>query len=440
MNLANEWSEEPKCVEAEVVVEKRPLPKIYYAGRGGYAIEHDGKFIPLTCATAVAQHLKPYLGKKGDYDAALCEIRVKNFVSYIGPVAGIAPGLHASEDMDAPFLVTSGPKIIEARAGEFPFISAFLEDLFGFEEQNLAATAWLRQARRNLVAGKRRPLPAVALVGAKECGKSLFIELARRVLGGRSANGLRALNGSTNFNADALGAELLVIDDEIASRDPRARIALGQGIKKQLFAGSVRVEGKYRDAVTMRPIHAVILAVNSEPENMMVLPALDDSLEDKISLFLCNRARLDGLDSPDEISERLNAEIPAFIHHLESTSHPERLHNRRTGVAAWHNPELFERLKGMEIEERFRELVAQCSKVSFQITTGGAWRGSAAELEKSLMDDDQTRHGARSILTWPAACGVYLGRLQKAGRAIISSSVVRGITQWKIESLGGGGE
>jgi hypothetical protein len=94
----------------------------------------------------------------------------------------------------------------------------------------------------------------------------------------------------------------------------------------------------------------------------------------------------------------------------------------------------------MEIEERFRELVAQCSAVSFQITTGGAWRGSAAELEKALMEDEQTRHGARSILTWPAACGVYLGRLQKTGRASISSSVVRGITQWRIESFGGGGE
>jgi hypothetical protein len=438
MNLATEWSEESKCVEA--VVTHQLMPKIYYAGRVGYAIEHNGSFIPLTTESQVRQHLTAAGIPATQFNEILCRIRLDNFVSYIGPVAGIAPGLHASEDMEAPFLVTSGPKIIEAKLGEFPFISTFLEDLFGFEEQILAATAWLRQARRNLVSGKRSPLPAAALVGAKECGKSLFIELARRVLGGRSANALRALNGSTNFNADALGAELLVIDDEIASRDPRARIALGQGIKKQLFAGSVRVEGKYRDAVTMRPIHAVILAVNSEPENMMVLPALDDSLEDKISLFLCNRARLDGLDSRDEISERLNAEIPAFIHHLENTSHPERLHNRRTGVAAWHNPELFERLKGMEIEERFRELVAQCSTVSFQITTGGSWRGSAAELEKALMDDDQTRHGARSILTWPAACGIFLGRLQKAGRAIISSSVVRGITQWKIESLGGGGE
>jgi hypothetical protein len=440
MKLATEWIEEPKCMEGETVVATQSLPKIYYAGRGGYAIEHAGKFIPLTSESAVIQHLKPYLGKKGDYDGALCSIRLNNFVSYIGPVAGIAPGLHTSEDMEAPFLVTSGPKIIEGTPGYFPFIEAFLEELFGCQDQALAAIGWLRQARSNLVAGKRRPLPAAALVGPKECGKSLFIELVRRALGGRSANALRALNGSTNFNADALGAELLVIDDEIASRDHRARVALAQGLKKQLFAASVRVEGKYRDAVTMRPIHAVILAVNSEPENMMVLPALDDSLEDKISLFLCERARLDGMDSPDEISGQLNAELPAFIYYLETSTHPEQLRNRRTGVAAWHNPELLEQLKDMEIEERFRELVAQCSAVSFQITTGGAWRGSAAELEKALMEDEQTRHGARSILTWPAACGVYLGRLQKTGRVSISSSVVRGITQWRIESFGGGGE
>lgn len=447
MKLANDWIEEPKCVEAAGVVENQPLPKknqplpkIYYAGRGGYAIEHAGKFIPLTCAEAVVQHLKPYLGNKADYDEAICNIRLNNFVSYIGPVAGIAPGLHTSEDMDATFLVTSGPKIIQGTPGDFPFIDSFLSDLFDGEDQLLAALGWLRQARSNLVAGKRRPLPAAALVGPKECGKSLFIELARRVLGGRSANALRALNGSTNFNADTLGAELLVIDDEIASRDQRARVALAQGLKKQLFAASIRVEGKNRDAISMRPIQAVVLAVNSEPENMMVLPALDDSLEDKISLFLCNRARLDGLDTPDQISGRLTAEIPAFINYLENSNHPERLRNRRTGVAAWHNPELLERLKDMAIEERFRELVAQCSAVSFQITTGGAWRGSAAELEKALMEDEQTRHGARTILTWPAACGVYLGRLQKVGRAVISSSVVRGMTQWRIESLGGGGE
>ena len=66
MKIATEWIEEPNRAEAMPVVETQPLPKIYYAGRGGYAIEHAGKFIPLTCAEVVVQHLKPYLGKKGN--------------------------------------------------------------------------------------------------------------------------------------------------------------------------------------------------------------------------------------------------------------------------------------------------------------------------------------------------------------------------------------
>ena len=435
MKIATEWSEEPKHMEAESVVKNQPLPKIYYCGRGGYAIEHSGKYIPLNSDSAVVQHMKQYHGRKGDYDGELCKIRLNNYVSYMGPVAGLAVGLHTSEDMDAPFLVTSGPKIIKGTPGDFSFIENFLGDLFNGEDQAFAAIAWLRQARSNLVAGKRRPLPAAALVGPRDCGKSLFIELTRYTLGGRSANALRALNGSTNFNADALGAELLVIDDEIASRDHRARVALAQGLKKQLFAASVRVEGKYRDVVTMRPIHAVILAVNSEPENMMVLPALDDSLKDKISLFLCNRARLDGLHSRDEISAHLKAEIPSFIYYLENSNHPKHLHNRRTGVAAWHHPELLETLGNMEIEEQFRELLVQCTAISAQITTEGAWSGSAADLENALLYDERTQHGAKRILKWASACGTYLSKIQKTGKARISSSVVRGITKWRIESL-----
>lgn len=415
------------------------LPKIFYAGKGGYAIEHEGKYIPLTNAEAVCQHLKPYLGKDGDYDRALCHIRLCNFVSYIGPVAGHKSGLHIAPDMETPFLVTIGPKIITGSAGDFPFIDAFLSELFVDGDQITAALGWLRQARKNLLSGKRRPLPAAALVGPRGGGKSLFIELARLILGGRVANAHKSLNGSDKFNIDTLGAELLAIDDDIASRDHRARVALAQGLKRQLFAASVRVEGKFRDVLTMRPIHAVLLAVNSEPENMMVLPAIDDSLADKISLFQCASASLDGLEDRDEIEARLNKELPAFIHFLERTSHPEHMCDRRTGVAAWHHPAIIQKLKDMQIEECFRELIAQCHTVTSSIEEAGYWSGSAAELEQLLLADDRTRSGAKKALWYPSACGTYLGRLAVSGVGITSWKVVRGVTHWKINSLTKGG-
>ena len=260
----------------------------------------------------------------------------------------------------------------------------------------------------------------------------------RLLLGGRSSNALKALNGAATFNIDTLGTELLVIDDDIASRDHRARVALAQGIKRQLFAASVRVEGKFRDVITMRPIHAVLLAVNSEPEHMRVLPAMDDSLMDKISLFQCSRARLDGLQDPEEIGGRLNAEIPAFIHYLENTSHPEELCDRRTGIAAWHHPAVLQKLKDMDIEECFRELLLHCHAVTSAIEHAGYWSGSALELQELLMGDERTRQAARNILNYASACGTYLGSLAASGTGI-SSKIVRGLTKWKIESLSKGG-
>ena len=175
--------------------------------------------------------------------------------------------------------MTTGPRIIESASGPWPFIQDFFSEMLGDEvyaQQLDAVYSWLSQARRNLIQRRGRPLPAAVFVGPRNCGKTLLIEIARLVLGGRSAAALGALNGATSFNADTAGAELLHIDDEIGSKDHRARVGLAQGIKRQLFAQSVRIKGKGRDAVALRPIQALIIAVNDEAEHLQVLPQLDD--------------------------------------------------------------------------------------------------------------------------------------------------------------------
>lgn len=411
------------------------LPKIYYAGKGGYAIEHKGGFIPLTSETQVAQHLRSAGVERHELAPLLCRLRLENFVSYIGPVAGHPAGIHLAPDSGQPFLVTSGPRIIEGQPGEFPFIADFLADLLGTGDQPEAVMAWLRQARRNVKDRQRRPLPASIFVGSRNCGKTLFIEITRQILGGRSASAFAALSGNTDFNGDVIGAELLVIDDEIASRDHRARTALAQGIKKYLFASHVRAHSKFREAVNMRPVHAVAIAVNDEPEHLQVLPAIDDSVADKISLFACSPARLDGLDDREEIGRRIAAELPAFVHYLDSTEHPDHLRNQRTGAAAWQSPEVLERLQSISPEEHLRELMTQCVAVTERIAEKGYWSGTAAEMEQLLRSDQVTQHSARSLLSWTSACGSYLAKLMTAGRCEITKTIVRGNPRWRITSL-----
>ena len=435
-----DWLEarQPGCIDTACEKQFNPpveLPQIYYAGKGGYAIAHNGGFIPLTAEGQVAQHLRAAGVEKHQVPALLCRLRLENFVSYIGPVAGHPAGLHLSPDSGQPFLVTSGPRIIEGREGDFPFIATFIADLLGKGEQSEAAIAWLRQARRNVIDGQRRPLPAAICVGPRCCGKSLLLEVARQILGGRSASAFAALSGNTDFNGDVIGAELLVIDDEIASRDHRARTALAQGIKKYLFASHVRAHSKFREAVNMRPVHAVAIAVNDEPEHLQVLPAIDDSVADKISLFACQPARLDGLDDRDEIGRRIASELPAFVHYLDSTEHPDYLRNQRTGAAAWQSPEVLDRLQSISPEEHLRELMTQCVAVTACIESKGYWIGTAAEMEQLLRSDQVTQHSARSLLSWNSACGSYLAKLMTAGRCEITKTTVRGNPRWRITSL-----
>jgi hypothetical protein len=411
------------------------IPAIYYAGRGGYAIEHNGGFIPLTTECQVKQHLVAAKVPDDQFNEILCRIRLENFVSYIGPVAGHRPGIHVAPDSGQPFLVTTGPRIVSGVAGDWHFIGAFLHDLLGDGTQYQAAVAWLRQGRRNVLAGKRRPLPAAVFVGPRNCGKSLFIELTRLCLGGRVASAFAALSGSTQFNGHTLGAELLVLDDEIASKQHSTRTALAQGIKKQLFAGSVSIEAKHRDPIAMRPVQSIIIAVNDEPEHLQVLPAFDDSVADKISLFSCEQAKLGGLDDRDQIAAAIKTELPAFCAFLDSTEHPEKLTDTRTGAAAWQNPVVIECLQSIAPEERLRELLAQCTPIIDEITSRGFWRGTSAEIERLLAENDVTRNPARSLFYWSGACGSYLGRLATTRRAAITKRGSNGTTQWKIEGL-----
>ena len=439
LHLAD-WLEakQPGCIDAACEKQFNPpveLPQIYYAGKGGYAIAHNGGFIPLTAEGQVAQHLRAAGVEKHQVPALLCRLRLENFVSYIGPVAGHPAGIYTAPDSGQPFLVTSGPRIIEGREGKFPFIAGFLADLLGKDEQAEAVMAWLRQARRNVIDQQRRPLPAAIFVGSKNCGKTLFIEITRQILGGRSASAFAALSGNTDFNGDVIGAELLVIDDEIASRDHRARTALAQGIKKYLFASHIRAHSKFREAVNMRPVHAVAIAVNDEPEHLQVLPTIDDSVADKISLFACNRAQLDGLDDREEIGRRIAAELPAFVHYLDTTQHPDYLRNQRTGAAAWQNREVLERLQSISPEEHLRELMTQCVAVTEAIEAKGFWLGTAAQMEQLLRADQVTQHSARSLLSWNAACGAYLAKLKAANRCDITKSTVQGNPRWRIASL-----
>lgn len=414
--------------------------RFFYAGRTGYAMQADGgRYIPLPQESQVRAHLEMMGVPRHEHTSSLCTIRENHHVLWIGPIAGYKSGIHTAPDAQGVLLVTTAPSIIESAPGVFDLISRITRGLFcdaDHEIQFEAVMGWLRQARVNVRNGKRRPLPALAMVGPRNAGKSLFLEIARLSLGGRSAPAYRAITNESGFNADVLGAELLVVDDEVASRDNRARGRFGQSIKSFLFGSSVRIESKGRDAFSARPVHALAIALNDEAQHVMVLPEMDDSLQDKISLIQTGRASITPEECYDreEFMGRIISELPAFLHWLDNGQTPDEIKDSRTGCRAWQHPGILETLSQISPESRLWELVCQCWSIQDSIKREGFWRGTSAELERALSEGESTRHSARSLLSWNGALGSYMSRLADMGKHGVSrGGQSRGIQTWKIE-------
>jgi hypothetical protein len=431
IGLLKEWSPEEKKGEyAELLAS--PFPEItfatlvFLAGQNGFSgavkrffyngrsfcMESPTGFIPLPAEAPVRQHLSVLGVPQRRHGEVLCAIRERQMVGYIGPVAGLPAGLH--ECNGDKVLVTRGPAVIEGKEGEDTFVHDILTGLLGdpdYPQQLQTFLDWLTHARRAVLKGKRVQTPVIVFTGRRGNGKSLAIEILKRSLGGRSAKAYRFMSGDTPFNADLVGSELLVVDDAAASKDHRSRMTLAQNIKDNLFSGAFGMEGKGRDKVDCHPVHAMVMAVNDDPDHLRVLPELDGSMRDKISLFKTQAAAIpEGADSA-EISRRLTEALPAFLFDIDRRDISGAYDTQQRLHCFWH-PEVVEALGCLSPERQLMELIHQCRSVTEDILIHGKWVGMAGELEAKLTEfGASTANAARRLLSWPAACGTYLGRL-----------------------------
>jgi len=124
------------------------------------------------------------------------------------------------------------------------------------------------------------------------------------------------MSGATEFNGDLFAAKHLMIEDEVAFTDIRARRHFGARIKDFTVNVTQSCHGKNRPALSLQPFWRTI-TLNDEPENLLILPPIDDLLEDKIILL---RAKKAGLPADIGTAEgrlkcwaQLMRELPAYL-------------------------------------------------------------------------------------------------------------------------------
>jgi hypothetical protein len=293
-------------------------------------------------------------GAPSPADSALHRLQTERRVVFAGPICGRLPGLIEKNGLQ--ILVTRGPKCVEPKRGECPTITSLLANLLGRaagdELAPLQATvliAWIQRARR-AVSNPDSHLPgqALALVGPKDCGKSLFLSaILTPALGGRVADPSCFLLGKTTFNADLWAAEHLAIDDKGLGDDGRERAKLRDELKRIIAEPIYSLHPKHRDAVTLPPVWRVTLAVNDDPVSATNLPSLDASFSDKIIYLKCYAPPKPFFDenvpgARTAFAETLAAELPAFLASVDDFTIPPEWKKARFGVKEFHHPEILD--------------------------------------------------------------------------------------------------
>jgi hypothetical protein len=293
-------------------------------------------------------------------DAALKHLQTKNCVKYAGSLAGYNAGMHTL--LGNQILVTESAILPVPSKGDWPLIISILENLLG-EEQLPYLLGWLKISLQSRYDGHHRSAQAIVFAGPRGCGKS-FVQnhIITPLFGGRVGKPYNWMAGNTNFNADLAEAEHQMVEDEVGDTTMKTRRKLGSQLKLVTVNEVQRIEGKYQQGIALPPWWRLTLSINDEPENLSVLPPMDESLEDKITLFLCEQKPMPHPTTTDrerkEFREKVANELPHFAHYLiEDFSIRQDLECSRFGVTHFHNPELLARLNQLSPEMSLLELI-----------------------------------------------------------------------------------
>jgi len=422
-----------------------PLPEIFYSGKSkDYFIENDRHLWITVNEGSVKRHLKQqgFISElvKGEalspLDACLTAIQLQQDVHYAAPLAGYDSGIYDINNRRV--LVTDSPRLIEPKKGEWPLLKQIFEGMFNdsLGDQRPYFDGWMKTAIASLRKKKWQPGQVLALAGPIRSAKSLCQALITRMLGGRSAQPYQFMTGATTFNGDLFAAEHLMIEDVAESTNITKRRHFAAQIKAFSVNREQHCHGKNQQALTLTPFWRVSISLNDEAERLLVLPPVDEDIADKLMLLKVQKRDMPmPTETPDQMEAFWNAlvaELPAYLHHLETWAIPEALRSPRFSIIHYHHPELLAALEALSPEQQLLEMIdAEIFDPTFN--RHDPWEGTAADLRNYLTGENRDcRKIAETLLYTPVSCGTYLSRLTAKHPERVTMRRIHGVHRYTI--------
>lgn len=354
-------------------------------------------------------------GKASPADTVISHLQSKDggAVDYAGELAGHDAGIYSTRE--ARYLVTNGATLPTPTKTDWSLIKQFLETLFINDVQLHRFYGWMKIAIEARNKGAIIPGQACVFAGPPGCGKSLLQQrIITALLGGRTCKPIQYIRGTTTFNKDLTRAEHWVLEDEHASTRLAHRRAFGTAVKDITVNQMHRLHGKGRDAQVSLPLFIrLTVSLNDEPENLMVLPPLDDSIVDKMMIFHVGGEFAFDIREPEkrmEFEAKIDAAIPGFAWFLiNEWVIADELKDTRFGIKAYISEEI---MQVFEDNAEYNTLLELIDSHYYPSTQSDRVVVTSAQLQNTLESADCIMcHTARQLLGGAANVGGLLRKI-----------------------------
>ena len=376
-----------------------------------------------------------------DGDVILKDLQFHQHVNYFGPVSGYPKGVSTTIN-NLRILCPSELQLVTPSPGPWPFIESILTQLYANLPQLTRALAWQAHAVKGVynATANHMGVPeftignAIVLCGKAGNGKGLQQAIITMLLGG-GANASQLITSKTPFNGDLIATSHLYTEDQLPSHRLEERLAYGSAIKAIVANKIHSAHTKRQTPIQLNPFWRISISLNNDPNNLLCLPPLDDSLRDKLLILKCENVE-HGYDTTDPaqsvaLTSNLHRELPHFVHFLlHEFETPPSIYHRRFGVDGWCHPEIAEILGRSTFESELIETITETlgnNVVEAQSMFQGTARQLDTRLRECLSADE-----ARRMLPNLRSIGISLTHLSKTHPDLVAKTLRDGAAVYRI--------
>lgn len=188
-----------------------------------------------------------------------------------------------------------------------------------------------------------RPTQGQCLVvaGPSGVGKTfLFNNVVGPLMGGVfDADGYYV--SGDKFTDALFEAPIHLIDDKICDLDHKTRTAFTTRLKVVVATARLTYEAKFKNAVPSVPwLGRVVICCNMDPRSLSILPDLEQSNADKITMLKAGGVKFPFCADRAENRRRVREELPRFARFMLEYQRDLKLFDKRMGVKAYQHPEM----------------------------------------------------------------------------------------------------